>query len=240
MTEAAAAVMAGPDDSTRVRSAAWTTTSSCSPARPAEARPRRSPTTSTARWASVETLRFSEGNLFVRVLENVRGRDVFLVQGTGVPGQRQLHGAAVLDRRAQAGQRRVGHRGHPVLQLRQGRQEGRAPGVDPRPGVRRRHRGGRRRPGRHAGPARPAGAGVLPGPRRRPLRPAGAVRRRSQAKDLANLVVVAPDAGFAKKAAPVGRPARRPAGHRRQAARRPHRVGRGGRADRRRSRVARP
>jgi ribose-phosphate pyrophosphokinase len=29
-----------------------------------------------------ETLRFSEGNLFVRVLENVRGRDVFLVQGT--------------------------------------------------------------------------------------------------------------------------------------------------------------
>jgi ribose-phosphate pyrophosphokinase len=32
-----------------------------------------------------ETLRFSEGNLFVRVRENVRGRDVFLVQGTGFP-----------------------------------------------------------------------------------------------------------------------------------------------------------
>ncbi len=32
-----------------------------------------------------ETLLFSEGNLFVRVLENVRGRDVFLVQGTGFP-----------------------------------------------------------------------------------------------------------------------------------------------------------
>ena len=32
-----------------------------------------------------ETLRFSEGNLFVRVLENVRGRDVYLVQGTGFP-----------------------------------------------------------------------------------------------------------------------------------------------------------
>lgn len=28
-----------------------------------------------------EVLRFSEGNLFVRVLENVRGRDVFIVQG---------------------------------------------------------------------------------------------------------------------------------------------------------------
>jgi ribose-phosphate pyrophosphokinase len=32
-----------------------------------------------------EVLRFQEGNLFVRVLENVRGRDVFLVQGTAVP-----------------------------------------------------------------------------------------------------------------------------------------------------------
>jgi ribose-phosphate pyrophosphokinase len=32
-----------------------------------------------------ETLHFSEGNLFVRVLENVRGRDVFLVQGTAFP-----------------------------------------------------------------------------------------------------------------------------------------------------------
>ena len=34
---------------------------------------------------SSETLKFSEGNLFVRILENVRGRDVFLVQGTGFP-----------------------------------------------------------------------------------------------------------------------------------------------------------
>ncbi len=32
-----------------------------------------------------EVLRFSEGNLFVRVLENVRGRKVFLVQSTGYP-----------------------------------------------------------------------------------------------------------------------------------------------------------
>src|SRR5580700_7234095 len=32
-----------------------------------------------------ETLRFSEGNLFVRVLDNVLGRDVFLVQGTAFP-----------------------------------------------------------------------------------------------------------------------------------------------------------
>lgn len=32
-----------------------------------------------------ETLRFSEGNLFVRILENVRGRRVYLVQSTGYP-----------------------------------------------------------------------------------------------------------------------------------------------------------
>jgi ribose-phosphate pyrophosphokinase len=32
-----------------------------------------------------EVLRFQEGNLFVRVLENLRGRDAFLVQGTAFP-----------------------------------------------------------------------------------------------------------------------------------------------------------
>lgn len=32
-----------------------------------------------------EVLRFSEGNLFVRVLENVRGRNVYLVQSTAFP-----------------------------------------------------------------------------------------------------------------------------------------------------------
>jgi len=32
-----------------------------------------------------EVLRFPEGNLFVRILENVRGQNVYLVQSTGVP-----------------------------------------------------------------------------------------------------------------------------------------------------------
>jgi ribose-phosphate pyrophosphokinase len=35
--------------------------------------------------ARAETHVFSEGNVFVRVLENVRGRDVFIVQGTEYP-----------------------------------------------------------------------------------------------------------------------------------------------------------
>ncbi len=38
-----------------------------------------------AELARSETLLFSEGNVFVRVLENVRGRDVFIVQGSEYP-----------------------------------------------------------------------------------------------------------------------------------------------------------
>jgi ribose-phosphate pyrophosphokinase len=37
------------------------------------------------RLAEGETIRFSEGNLFVRVMENVRGRDTFVIQGTSLP-----------------------------------------------------------------------------------------------------------------------------------------------------------
>src|SRR5262252_10807694 len=37
-----------------------------------------------------EVIRFSEGNLFVRVLQNVRGRDVFLVQSTVFPANDQF------------------------------------------------------------------------------------------------------------------------------------------------------
>jgi ribose-phosphate pyrophosphokinase len=37
-----------------------------------------------------EVLRFSEGNLFVRVLENVRGRHTYLVQGTVFPANDQF------------------------------------------------------------------------------------------------------------------------------------------------------
>jgi ribose-phosphate pyrophosphokinase len=40
--------------------------------------------------AAGETLRFSDGNTFVRVLDNVRGRNVFLVQGTGPPANDHL------------------------------------------------------------------------------------------------------------------------------------------------------
>jgi ribose-phosphate pyrophosphokinase len=42
------------------------------------------------RISTSEVIRFSEGNLFVRVRENVRGRDVFLVQGTVFPANDQF------------------------------------------------------------------------------------------------------------------------------------------------------
>ena len=96
--------------------------------------------------------------------------------GHRLPGQRQLRGAALLDRRLQARQRHPGHGGHPLLLLRQGGQEGRAPGFDPRPGLRRLHRGGRGRPRADDGPAQPADPGVLQDPGRPPLRHARAGR----------------------------------------------------------------
>jgi ribose-phosphate pyrophosphokinase len=42
--------------------------------------------------AAGETLRFSEGNLFVRLGQNVRGQHVYLVQSTGYPANDNLMG----------------------------------------------------------------------------------------------------------------------------------------------------
>ena len=154
-----------------------------------------------------ETLRFSEGNLFVRVLENVRGRDVFLVQGTAFPANDNFVELLFWIDALQAGQRRVRDRGHPVLQLRQGRQEGRAAGLDPGPGLRRRDRGGRRRPRRHAWtctPRRSRASSTIPVD---DLYALPMLCEAIASKALADLVVVSPDAGFAKKArvyAPTG------------------------------------
>ena len=43
-----------------------------------------------------EVLHFSEGNLFVRVNENVRGRRAYLVQSHGLSDQRSFHGTSLL------------------------------------------------------------------------------------------------------------------------------------------------
>ena len=50
--------------------------------------------------AEVKT--FADGEVSVSLYETVRGSDVFVVQSTCNPGQRQPHGAADHDRRAAA------------------------------------------------------------------------------------------------------------------------------------------
>ncbi len=81
-----------------------------------------------------EVLRFSEGNLFVRVRENVRGRHVYLIQGTVFPANDQfmelLFWIDALKRASAAS-------------VTEGRQERRAPRLDPGASVRGRNRGGR-------------------------------------------------------------------------------------------------
>lgn len=67
-----------------------------------------------------ETHVFSEGNVFVRVLENVRGRDVFVVQGTDYPVNDNFMELLFWDRRLQAGQRDSGHCGDPLFLLCEG------------------------------------------------------------------------------------------------------------------------
>ena len=129
------------------------------------------------RLGASEVIRFSEGNLFVRVLDNVRGRDVFIVQGTAFPANDNfvelLFWIDALNRASAASvtavipyfsyakgdkkdEPRVSIRGRVCADAIQ------AAGVDRR---------------RHARPARAADPGVLHAPRRRPVRAAGARRR---------------------------------------------------------------
>ena len=117
----------------------------------------------------------------------------------GVPDERQRRRAALLARRVRARQRRLVTAVDPVLQLRQGRQEGRAARVDPRPGD---------APTRSRPPA-PAAWSRWTCTRRRsrassrsPSTTSTACptsRTRSGAR-LADPVVVSPDAGYAKMA----------------------------------------
>ena len=74
-----------------------------------------------------ETKIFSEGNVFVRVLENVRGRDVFVIQGTEHPVNDNFMELLFWIDALKRASATPGHGRDPVLLVRQGRQEGRAP-----------------------------------------------------------------------------------------------------------------
>ena len=76
---------------------------------------------------------FSDGAIEVRMEENVRGRDVFVVQSGEATSERSRGGDALPGRRRSAGQRSQGDGGTPVLSLRQGGQEGQVAGLDSGP-----------------------------------------------------------------------------------------------------------
>ena len=111
--------------------------------------------------AASETHRFSEGNLFVRVLENVRGRDTFLVQGTAFPANDNfmelLFWIDALKRASAASVTAV----IPYFSYAKGDKKD-EPRVSIRARVRRRDRSRGRRPCRHDGSPCAAAPRVLP------------------------------------------------------------------------------
>ena len=78
----------------------------------------------------VNVFQFANENIFVQILDNVREKDVFIVQPTLEPREPVDHGAADHDRRLQAGVGRADHRRDPVLRLRAVGQEGPAARAD--------------------------------------------------------------------------------------------------------------
>ena len=165
-----------------------------------------------------EVIRYEDGNLFVRVLENVRGRHVYLVQSTAFPANDHFMELLFWIDAFKRAQRRVDHGDHAVFQLPERRQEGRAARLDPRPRLCRRDRGGRVNRVVTLDLHAPQIQGFFKVPVD-DLYAMPAARRGGEEMNLRDLVVVSPDVGFAKKARQYAARAGRPAGDRREAAR---------------------
>ena len=132
---------------------------------------------------------FPDGETFVKIDENIRGRDdhdqqlhdVMVGRRAGrlddedvaadLPAdQPSHHGAADHDRRGPAGQRGPDHRGDALLRLRPSGPEGPAPRPHHRQAGGQPAGGRRNQPGADHGPPRPADPGLLRHPGRPPLR----------------------------------------------------------------------
>ena len=61
--------------------------------------------------------RFADEEIFVEIQENVRGEDVFVLQSTGYPANRQSDGIADLHRCAETRLGQAHHRRHPLFRL---------------------------------------------------------------------------------------------------------------------------
>ena len=116
--------------------------------------------------------RFADGELFVKIDENVRGRDVYIIQPTNPPAENMIELLLLMDAARRASAARVTPV-IPVLRVRPAGPEGPAAGRHQRQADGQHGVDGRRRPGaRHRLPPAPA-PGVLRPAGRSPLRGAG-------------------------------------------------------------------
>ena len=109
----------------------------------------------------LEAFKFRNDNTFVRIQENIRERDVFLIQPIAVPVNENLFELLIMidaAKRASAG--RI-NGGDPVLCLWPQRQEGPAKSADNCQARGESHRGLRSRPGVDRGPARRPDTGLF-------------------------------------------------------------------------------
>jgi len=141
------------------------------------------------RWAG-----FSDGEVTVEINQNVRARDVFVVQSTCAPDQRKPDGIADHGRCAQARLGRTHQRRHPLLRLCPA---GPPPALDPcadhRQGGRQHAADRRRRAGADHGPACRPDPGLLRHPGGQHLRLPGAAGRHAPEE------LRRPDRGLARR-----------------------------------------
>ena len=143
--------------------------------------------------------RFADGELFVKIDENVRGRDVYIIQPTNPPAENMIELLLLMDAARRASAARV-TAVIPVLRVCPAGPEGPAAGRDQRQADGQHGVDGGRGPGaRHGLPPAPA-PGVLRPAGRSPVRGAGVREPLTGRRRCANLVVVAPDVGSAKMA----------------------------------------
>ena len=107
---------------------------------------------------------FSNENIFVKINENVRGKDVFVVQSLSPPVSTSIMELLIMLDALQARLGQAHHRGHPVLRLRPHRQEGSAARADHRAAAGGLHHGGGREPRADDGSARGPDSGLLQHP----------------------------------------------------------------------------
>ena len=161
--------------------------------------------------------RFADGELFVKIDENVRGRDVYIIQPTNPPAENMMELLLLMDAARRASAARV-TRGHSLLRVCPAGPEGPAAGGHQRQAHGQHGVDGGRRPGAGDGlPPAPA-AGVLRSAGRPPVRGAGVREPLPAEVSCTTWSWWRPTSGSAKMARGLRQAAQRVARHHRQAA----------------------